>query len=270
VLAHQTNCALYVVHVMSKSASDVISDRRNKGQVVFGETLSSALGVDGGNVRHQCFRHAAAHLMSPPLRDDPSTSPHLINLLASGALSCVGSDHCTFDAPRKALGEKDFRKIPNGCNGAEERMCVTWETAVNKGRIDPCQFVAVTSTNAAKIFNLYPRKGRIAVGSDADIAVWDPTLVKKFNPQTHHSAIDVNVFEHMTCRGGPKYVVARGRVVVKDGELHASQGWGRFLSMAPNGQHAFTRIKMRAQVPVRPEEDVVCLDENLCDTSGTA
>lgn len=253
VLAHQVNCPLYVVHVMSKSASDVISARRNLGQVVFGETLVSALGVDGCNVKHKCFHHAAAHIMSPPLRDDPTTRPHLMNLLASGVLSCVGSDHCTFDASKKALGEGNFTKIPNGVNGVEERMPVVWELGVNRGRIDPCQFVAMTSTNAAKIFNLYPKKGRIAIGSDADIVIWDPSVVKKYTPQNHHSAVDFNIFSHITCRGGPRFVIARGRVVVNEGEMHVSQGWGKFVSMPANGQHAFTRIRTRSQLPIKPE-----------------
>ncbi|XP_003747176.1 dihydropyrimidinase [Galendromus occidentalis] len=257
VLAHQVNCPLYVVHVMSKSAADVISARRNKGQVVWGETLGATIGIDGAEQRHSCFRHAAAHVMSPPIRDDPTTRDYIVNMVASGALTCLGSDHCTFEAPKKALGDKDFTKIPNGCNGVEERMCTLWEMGVNRGRIDACQFVAATSTNAAKIFNLYPRKGRIAVGSDADIVIWDPQLVRKFTPASHHSAADFNVYEKLVCRGAPRFVVARGRVVVNEGDLHVGQGWGRLLPMPTNGQHAFARIRVRDNLPPAPTEEEV-------------
>ncbi|OQR73411.1 dihydropyrimidinase-related protein 2-like [Tropilaelaps mercedesae] len=257
ILAHQVNCPLYVVHVMSKSAADVISHRRNAGQVVFGETLASAIGVDGSELRNSSFRHAAAHVMSPPIREDPKNREQLVNMIASGALSCIGSDHCVFDTPKKALGEGNFTKIPNGCNGVEERMAVLWEMGVNRGKIDPCQFVAATSTNAAKVFNLYPRKGRIAVGSDADIVVWDPQLVRKFTPANHHSAGDFNVFEKLICRGAPRFVVSRGRVVVNEGEVHVSQGWGRLLTMPVNGQHAFARIRARAALPPEATEDEV-------------
>ncbi|XP_022657278.1 dihydropyrimidinase-like isoform X2 [Varroa jacobsoni] len=254
VLAHQVNCPLYVAHVMSKSAADVVSRRRNLGQVVFGETLGAAIGIDGSEQRHSCFRHAAAHVMSPPINDDPRNREHMINMISSGVLSCVGSDHCVFDASKKAIGESNFTKIPNGCNGVEERMAVLWEMGVNRGRIDPCQFVAATSTNAAKIFNLYPKKGRIAVGSDADIVVWDPRFVRKFTPANHHCAGDFNVFEKLICRGSPKFVVARGRVVVNEGEVHVSQGWGRLLEMPANGQHAFARIRARTALPPVPTE----------------
>lgn len=247
VLANQMNCPLYVVHVMSRMASDVISDARNRGIVVYGEALVAAIGTDGSHQFNKCWRHAAAHVMSPPLRADKSTGEHLLNLLASGQLQTVASDHCVFTAEQKALGAKDFSKIPNGVNGVEERLIVLWEKGVRSGKLDPCQFVAVTSTNTAKIFNLYPRKGRIAVGSDADLVVWGqkPRIIKA---ESHQSSVDFNIFEGMAVTFGPLVVVSNGRVVLDEDGLRVSQGSGRFIPCLPFAPSVFSTIKERERI----------------------
>ena len=141
---------------------------------------------------------------------------------AGGQLHATATDHCVFCASQKAMGREDFTKIPNGCGGVEDRMSVLWHHGVNHGRITPNEFVRITSTNAAQIFNLYPRKGAVQVGADADLVVWDPAATKTISVKTHHQQVDFNVFEGMTVQGvathaharhsrGPTAICARAR-----------------------------------------------------------
>lgn len=231
VIAHQTKCPLYVVHVMSKSAGIELARARERynGIGIYGETLAAALGTDGTHYTHQCWHHAACHVLSPPLRPDPTTPEFMMKLLAQDDLQTTGSDNCTFNKAQKELGKGDFTKIPNGVNGVEDRMSVVWEKGVQTGLIDPQRFVAITSTNSAKIFNLYPRKGRIAPGSDADVVIWDPKAVRTISAETHRQACDFNIFEGMKVHGVPEYVIVRGRVCVENGNLRVAEGHGQFV-----------------------------------------
>ncbi len=172
-IADQVNVPLYVVHVMSKSAAKKITEAKEKGINVYGEPLAVAMAVDGREMYDPDWRHAAGHVMSPPLREDPTTKDELAKLLRSGDLDLVGTDNATFSANQKALGKDDFRLIPNGCNGIEDRMSIVWHKCVKGLDMSPSDFVRVTSTKAAMLFNMYPRKGHVAVGSDADLVVWD-------------------------------------------------------------------------------------------------
>ncbi|XP_043465316.1 dihydropyrimidinase isoform X3 [Leptopilina heterotoma] len=229
VIANQVECPLYVVHVMSRSAAEALEIARKRGVCVWGETLAAAVGTDGTNYKHKCWRHAAGHVLSPPLRPDANTPQALITKLATDGLQVTGSDHCTFTSEQKALGKDDFTKIPNGVNGVEDRMSVVWEKGVHAGIMDPMRFVSVTSTNAAKIFNLYPRKGAIAIGSDADIVVWDPSRKRTISAQTHVQAVDFNIFEGMEINGVPEFVIVNGRICVDDCNLKAVHGYGKFI-----------------------------------------
>lgn len=227
-IANSVNAPLYVVHVMSPGPAQAIADARSRGQVVFGEPVAAGLGVDGLHQWNKDWRHAAAYVMGPPLRPDPTVKDKLMGFLASGGLSTVGTDNCTFNADQKAMGKDDFSKIPNGVNGTEDRMSVVWDRGVATGVLTPQQFVAVTSSNAARIFNMYPRKGRIAPGSDADLVVWDPSATRTISAKTHHHNCDFNIFEGMTVRGVALTTVSRGKVVWQNGQLHATQGSGKY------------------------------------------
>ncbi|XP_018303656.1 dihydropyrimidinase isoform X4 [Mycetomoellerius zeteki] len=249
VIANQVNCPLYIVHVMSRSAAEQVEAARKRGVCVFGETLAAAIGTDGTNYLHKCWRHAAGHVISPPLRLDTDTPRVLVNMLAKDNLQTTGSDNCTFNAEQKALGKDDFTKIPNGVNGVEDRMAVLWEKGVHAGIMDPMRFVAVTSTNAAKIFNLYPRKGVITVGSDADIVVWDPNRKRTISAQTHVQAVDFNIFEGMEVTGVPEYVIVNGRVCVDECELKAVHGFGKYINADPFGTYVYDMINDKEKKP---------------------
>jgi dihydropyrimidinase len=166
--------------------------------------------------------------MSPPFRPAEHQAA-LWRGLKSGMLQTTATDHCCFCTPQKEMGKDDFRLIPNGTNGVEDRMSVLWDRGVGTGRLTPSEFVAVTSTNAAKIFNIFPKKGAIAVGSDADIVVWDPKGTRHISAETHHQKIDFNIYEGMTVTGVPAVTLSRGRVVWRDGEVRVEPGTGEYI-----------------------------------------
>lgn len=152
-----------------------------------------------------------------------------MRMLANGDLSCVGTDNCTFNGDQKALGKDNFASIPNGVNGIEDRMAIVWEKGVQSGLLTPSDFVRVTSTAAAKIFNVYPRKGLIAVGSDADIVVWDGKASRVISKDTHHHAVDFNIFEGMEVHGVARTTISRGAIVWHDNTLYTTQGHGKYV-----------------------------------------
>ncbi|MDE2133310.1 MAG: dihydropyrimidinase [Alphaproteobacteria bacterium] len=219
---------VYVVHTSTKDALDVITLARNNGQRVFGEVLAGHLLIDDSVYRSADWAFAAGHVMSPPFRPKEHQAA-LWRGLASGNLQTTATDHCCFCAPQKAAGKNDFTKIPNGTGGIEDRMAVLWTHGVNTGRLTPEEFVAVTSANAAKIFNIHPRKGSLSVGADADIVVWDPAASRTISAKTHHQNVDFNIFEGMKVTGVPSHTIANGKLVYAKGELRAVKGAGRYL-----------------------------------------
>ncbi len=245
VIAKMLNVPVYVVHVSCIEAVQAIARARASGQRVYGEALAGHLSVDDSGYRDPDFATAAAHVMSPPFRA-PEHQEALWQALQSGVLQTTATDHCTFCAEQKAAGHDDFTKIPNGCGGVEERMAVVWHGGVNAGRLTPSEFVAVTSANAAKLFNIYPRKGTVSVGADADLVVWDPEGTKTLSAKTQFSKGDFNVFEGRTVRGIPSHTVSQGKLVFVQGDLRAEQGAGRYIKRPAFGDN-FVAADLRAQ-----------------------
>jgi dihydropyrimidinase len=223
---------VYIVHVSTAEATGAITRARAAGQRVYGEVLAQHLVIDDSVYGDQDFARAAAHVMSPPFRPKHHQKA-LWAGLASGSLQTTATDHCCFCAPQKAGGAGDFTKIPNGTAGIEDRMSIIWHEGVRTGRLTPNEFVAVTSTNSARIFNLMPRKGLIAVGADADLVIWDPAASRTISAATHHQNVDFNVFEGRTVTGLARTTVAQGKIVWHDNTLRAVRGAGRYLKRSP-------------------------------------
>ncbi|XP_040575244.1 dihydropyrimidinase-related protein 3 [Lepeophtheirus salmonis] len=242
-LSSQLNFPLYVANIMSPEAAKIVASKKQKGSIIFGETLTAGIGASGDEYRSKSWRHAAAHVCSPPLRC--GASDDLCQGLADGSLDVIASQHSTFNYKQKALGKNDFREIPEGVNGAESRMSLLWDKCVKNGSMTPCQFVAVTSSTPAKILNLYPDKGCIAVGSDADIVIWDPEQVKINSAQTHLLKTDFNIFEGIETKGSAEFVVCGGRIMLEDGNLRVMQGYGKYLPCNPFPSIVFDKLKER-------------------------
>ncbi len=193
------------------------------------------------------------HVMSPPFRS-PEHQVALWRGLQAGNLQTTATDHCTFCAEQKAAGKDDFRKIPNGTAGIENRLEVLWHHGVNTGRLTMNEFVRVTSTNAAQIFNIYPRKGSVSVGADADLVVWDPAASKTISAKTHRQNVDFNIFEGMTVQGCASHTVSGGKLVYANGDLRVERGAGRYIerpAFAPYYDAVRKQLELSAPRPVR-------------------
>ena len=234
MIADMAGAPLYVVHTSCEDSHEAIRRARQQGKRVWGEPLIQHLTLDESEYFNKDWDHAARRVMSPPFRN----KKHQDSLwagLQSGSLSVVATDHCAFTTEQKRFGVGDFTKIPNGTGGLEDRMPMLWTQGVATGRLTMNEFVAVTSTNIAKILNCYPRKGAILVGSDADIVVWDPNKEKTITADSQQSSIDYNVFEGKKVKGLPRYTLSRGHVSVEDGEMKTQEGHGEFVKREPGG-----------------------------------
>ena len=234
MIADMAGVPLYVVHTSCEDSHEAIRRAKMQGKRVWGEPLIQHLTLDESEYFNADWDHAARRVMSPPFRN----KQHQDSLwagLQSGSLSVVATDHCAFTTEQKRTGVGDFTKIPNGTGGLEDRMPMLWTQGVATGRLTMNEFVAVTSTNIAKILNCYPRKGAVLVGADADIVVWDPEKEKTITASAQQSAIDYNVFEGKHVKGLPRFTLTRGHVAVHDGEIRTQEGHGKFIKRPANG-----------------------------------
>jgi dihydropyrimidinase len=233
MIADTVGTPLYIVHVSCEQAHEAIRRARQKGMRVYGEPLIQFLTLDESEYFNKDWEHAARRVMSPPFRSKEHQDG-LWNGLAAGSLQVVATDHAAFTTEQKRMGVGDFTRIPNGTGGLEERLAVLWTRGVETGRLTPEEFVAATSTNLAKILNVYPRKGALVPGADADIVVWDPTISKTISAASQKSVLDYNVFEGMEVKAQPRYTLSRGEVIFAWGQNSQPQpGRGRFVPRPP-------------------------------------
>ena len=227
-LAEVAEAPILVVHVSCAASLEEIHRAHERGQKVYAETCPQYFALEYEDLAREGFE-GAKYVCSPPLRD-PSNRPALWNGLKFGDLQIFGSDHCAFNYEgQKELGRDNFVNIPNGLPGAEERAMTLWTLGVREGKLSENQFVAVLSTNQARIYGAYPKKGTLAPGADADIVLWDPELEIIATVENRHGNVDYTPYEGMTFHGGPAAVYVRGGLVYKDGEVIGERGSGRFI-----------------------------------------
>ena len=235
MLARMTREPVYIVHVTAQQSVEAIARARELGQTVYGETCPQYLLLDDSVYEKPNFE-GAAYVMSPPIRPIGHQKP-LWSALKAGILQTVATDHCPFNqVGQKDAGKSGFRKIPNGAAGIENRLALLYTYGVLEGWLDLHQFVDLTSTRAAKIFGMYPRKGSITIGADADLVVWDPDATGKISAKTHHHKCDRSIFEGFATKGAPSYVVCNGRVQFEKGNLKVERGAGRYIKRTLQAQ----------------------------------
>ena len=230
--AETTGAEIYIVHLSCKEALDRAIAARQRGVRVSIETLIQYLTLDKTYAEKPNFE-GAKYVMSPPLRDK-SNQPILWNGLRDGLIQTVATDHCPFDfKTQKVMGKNDFTKIPNGIPALEDRVNLLYTYGVKAGKIDLHTFVNCASTQAAKTFDLFPRKGTIQIGADADLVVYDPKYRGKISAKTQHVNADYNAFEGWAIEGRPSAVTVRGQVAAHDGKFVGKIGRGKFLKRKP-------------------------------------
>lgn len=231
-LAEMADVPVYIVHLSAAEALDMVTAARNRGIPAFAETCPQYLFLSYENYEEPGF-DGAKYVMSPPLRDR-AKQDQLWRGLAYNDLQLVATDHCPFCMKeQKELGKDDFSKIPNGAPGVETRMSLLYDGGVTTGRISLNRWVEITSTAPAKIFGMFPRKGTIAPGTDADIVIFDPNAEQTISAKTCHMNADYNPYEGRVVKGVSETVLSRGRVVVDKGQFLGKAGNGQFLRRAP-------------------------------------
>ena len=231
-LAELYEAPLGFVHMSSRDAYQAYAEARVRGQLAYAETCPQYLLLDDSVYRKPNFE-SATFVMSPPIRP-AGHSEWLWKGLANGLIGTIGTDHCPFNLKgQKEMGRDNFTTIPNGGPGVEHRVELLWHYGVNGGWLDRNQFVAAISTNAARLYGMYPRKGAIFVGADADIVVLDPEATKTISASNHRSKCDRSLFEGFKIKGCVSHVIAKGRIQFNNGDLKVERGGGRFIPRKP-------------------------------------
>jgi dihydropyrimidinase len=230
-LAEIADVPIYIVHLSAAEALEMVTEARDRGLPAYAETCPQYLFLSEDNYDEPNFA-GSKYVMSPPLRSK-DTQNRLWRGLAFNDLQAIATDHCPFCMKEKHLGVNDFSKIPNGAPGIETRMSLVYDGGVRTGRISLNRFVELTSTSPAKIFGLFPRKGTIAPGSDADIVIFDPEKTMTLSAKTHHMKVDYNPYEGREVTGVTETVISRGKVIIDKGAFVGKVGAGSFLKRSP-------------------------------------
>jgi dihydropyrimidinase len=231
-LAEIAGVPIYIVHLSAAEALEMVTAARDRGLPAYAETCPQYLFLSYDNYEEPDFS-GAKYVMSPPLRGK-ETQDKLWRGLAGGDLQAVSTDHCPFCMKeQKELGKGDFSKIPNGAPGIETRMSLVFDGGVRTGKISLNRWVELTSISPAKLFGLFPRKGTIAPGSDADVVVFDPNKKQTLSVKTLHMKVDYNPYEGREVTGVSETVLSRGKVIVENGKFVGRAGAGSFLKRSP-------------------------------------
>jgi len=263
VLANQVGCPLYLASLSSSTSTTIVSKRKSKGCVVSAEVTAASLACDGSNYWNKCWRHAAAFVCTPPLRE--GEMDELLNAAIKDEVDVVSSQHTAYNSQQKALGKDNFIAIPNGVTGVEERLLVLWHKGVSQGKMTRTRFVELSSSNPAKLMNIYPQKGRVAVGSDADLVIWDPNATKTLGKDEQLSKCDFSVYEGLQITGAPEYVIFKGRMVTDQGLFRPMTGYGQFQHLPPFAPHVYNKLREKKEsstvCPVaRSAEDMITVN----------
>ena len=233
-LAEIAGAPVYIVHLSSEDALNEVREARDRGVPAFAETCPQYLVLSIEELERPNFE-GAKYVFTPPLRPKEHL-PKLWDGLKHDHLQVVSTDHCPFCfADQKVLGKDDFTKIPNGGPGIENRLQLIYHHGVNSGKLSLNRFVELTSTTPARLFGMYPKKGEIAVGSDADLVLWDPNEAYTISAKTHHMRVDYSMFEGFQVKGNARMVLSRGEVIVDRGQFFGKPGRGNYLKRAARG-----------------------------------
>jgi len=224
-MLHYTGCPGYIVHMTCEGALNAVRIATQRNQRVFVETCTQYLMIDASLYERE---DGAKWVMSPPLREKKDQAA-LWSGINQGLVNVVGTDHCPFTLEQKAMGKDDFSKIPNGHPAVEHRMEFMYSEGVAKNKISLTKFVELTSTNAAKIFGMYPRKGTIAIGTDADLVIFDPNKKHTISADTHHMNCDYSGYEGLEVTGKTETVLLRGKIAIENEECKLQPGYGQFI-----------------------------------------